>query len=124
MKIWGASEFKVWENVKNALFTKSLPRSKIAEYIRQSEDFQGEYPEQIMQNLEKTQVQLELYLTAIGDTESLRKYGRLAKMNDTEALMKCSLEMGIITEEQYADYLQIEKDCEESDDEDWVTFLV
>ncbi len=117
MKIWGASESKAWENVKNALFTKSLPRSKIAEYIKESDVFQEDDPEEVMQSLEKTQAQFELHLTAIGDTEALRKYGRLPKMNQTEALMKCSFERGVITKEQYADYLQIKKDYAESDDQ-------
>ena len=117
MKIWGAAEDIAWENLTDALFKKSLPRSQIAEYIRQSEEFQGEDPEEVMRDIESGQAQFELYLTAIGDTESLRKYGRLAKMNEIEALMKCSLERGVITEEQYLDFLQIEKDCEEYDDE-------
>ena len=72
-----------------------------------------------MRDIETGQAKLELYLTAIGDTESLKKYGRLAKMNETEALMKCSLERGLITEEQYLDFLQIEKDYKENYDEDW-----
>lgn len=118
MKIWDVAEDRAWENVKEALYTKNLPRSRIAEYIKESDVFQDEDPEEIMQCLEKGQAKLELYLTAIGDTESLRKYGMLSKMNDTEALMKCSLERGLITEEQYADFLQIEKDCEENKDED------
>jgi hypothetical protein len=118
MDIWGAAESQAWENLQDALFKKSLPRSRIAEYIRECDVFQDQDPEEVMQSLEETQAKLELYLTAIGDTESLRKYGRLAKMNETEALMKCLLERGSITEEQYADYLQIEKDCEEYDDED------
>ncbi len=117
MKIWGVAESQAWENLKDALFKNSLPRSRIAEYIKQSEVFQGQDPEEIMRSLEKTQAKLELYLTAIGDTESLRKYGRLANMNETEALMKCCLERGVITEEQYLDYLQIEKDYKECDDE-------
>lgn len=71
-----------------------------------------------MRNIETAQARLELYLTAIGDTQSLRKYGRLAKMNETLALMKCSLERGVITEEQYLDFLQIEEVCKENDDED------
>ena len=118
MKIWGVAESQAWENVQDALFSKSLPRSKIAEYIQESDVFQGEAPEEIMQDLESGQVKLELYLTAMGDTESLRKYGRLAKMNDTEALMKCSLERGVITKEEYLYYLQIEKESKENDDED------
>lgn len=117
MKIWGVAEYRAWENLKDALFKKSQPRSLIAEYIRQSENFQGNDPEEIMQSLENTQVKFELHLTAIGDTESLRKYGRLPKMNQTEAWMKCSFERGMITQEQCVEYLQIEKDCEEYDED-------
>lgn len=88
MKIWGSADSQAWANLQDALFKKSLPRSKIAEYIKESDLFQDRGPEEVMRSLEKTQFKLELYLTAIGDTESLRKYGRLAKMNDTEALMR------------------------------------
>ena len=70
-----------------------------------------------MRNIERAQAKLELYLTAIGDTESLKKYGRLAKMNEAEALPKLLFEMGLMTEEHYADYLQIKKDYAESDDQ-------
>jgi hypothetical protein len=118
MKIWGVAESQAWENLKDALFKKSLPRSRIAEYIRECDVFQDQDPEGVMQSLEETQAKLELYLTAVGDTESLRKYGRLPKMNETEALPKCLLQMGLMTEEHYASYLQAEKDCEEYDDED------
>lgn len=117
MKIWSVAEDRAWENLKDALFKNSLPRSRIAEYIGQSEEFQGDDPEEVMRDIEKGQAQFELYLTAIGDTESLRKYSRLAKMNETEALMKCSLERELITKEQYADFLQIEKDCKGNDNE-------
>ncbi len=118
MKIWEAAESQAWKNLTDALFKKSLPRSRIAEYIKQSADFQENDPEEIMQNLESGQAKLELYLTAIGDTESLRKYGRLPKMNEMEALMKYSLERRLITEEQYAYYIQIEKNFKENKDED------
>lgn len=118
MKIWEAAESQAWKNLTDALFKKSLPRSRIAEYIKQSTDFQGDDPEEIMRNLESGQAKLELYLTAIGDTESLRKYGRLPKMNEMEALMKYSLERRLITEEQYANYIQIEKNFKENKDED------
>lgn len=118
MKIWGIAESNAWENVTDALFTKSLPRSKIAAYIQESDTFQGEDSEEIMRDMENAQAKLELYLTAIGDTESLRKYGRLAKMDDTEALMTCSLARGVITKEQYLDYLQIDKECKENDSEE------
>jgi hypothetical protein len=118
MKIWDAAESQAWENLKDALFKKSLSRSRIAEYIIQSEAFQGDDPEEIMRNIETGQARFELYLTAIGDTQSLGKYGRLAKLNDIEALMKCSLERRLITEDQYLHFLRIQKDCEEYDSED------
>ena len=40
MKIWGIAENRAWENLKDALFKKSLPRSRIAEYIKESDTFQ------------------------------------------------------------------------------------
>ncbi|MBS0272679.1 MAG: hypothetical protein JSR85_08565 [Proteobacteria bacterium] len=69
---------------------------------------EGEDPEEVIQNLEDGQFKLELYLTAIGDTDSLKKYGRIGlKMNDTEALMRCSLERGLITKETYEQIMAI-----------------
>lgn len=118
MKICREAEANAWENVKDALYTKSLPRAKIAEYIKEDDTFQGEDPEEIMRDMESAQSKLETYLTALGDTKSLRKYGRLAKINDMEALMKCSLERGVITEKQYLDFLQIERGCKENDNEE------
>lgn len=113
------AEDRAWENLKDALFKKSLPRSRIAEYIKQSEDFQGDDPEEVMQDIETGQVQFELHLTAIGDTESLRKYGQIGcNANQIEALMLRSLERSMITKQQYLNFLQIEKDCAEYDDED------
>lgn len=88
MKIWGEAEDQAWENLQDALFTKSLPRSKIAEYIKEHDAFQGEDPEEVMCSLERIQARLEIYLTAIGDTESLRKYGRIGcKTNQMDAFM-------------------------------------
>ena len=116
MKIWGAVEDIAWENIKTALFTKSLPRSRIAQYIQQDETFQGEDPEEVMQNLENGQIRLELYLTALGDIERLRKYGRIGcKENQVEALMKCMLARNMITQETYEETMSI-KDEEEDDD--------
>ena len=80
MKVWGVAESRAWENVLDALCTKSLPRSQIAEYIKESEAFEGEDPEDVMQSLESLQLKLELHLTALGDTESLKKYGRIGKL--------------------------------------------
>ena len=77
MKMWGKAESQAWENVLNALFTKSLSRSQIAKYIKESDIAKTEIPEEVMRELERTQAMLELHLTAIGDTESLRKYGRI-----------------------------------------------
>ena len=107
MKIWGNAESQAWENVKNALFKKSLPRSKIAEYIKESEGFQNQDPEKVMQCLESGQARLKLYETAVSDTGS---------NENVHALMKCSLDFGVITKEQYKDFLRIEaKEGEYSD---------
>lgn len=119
MEIWGRAESRAWENLQDALYTKSLPRSRIAEYIKESDTFQDRDPEEVMRSLEKTQMKLELYLTAIGDTESLRKYGRLGiKIDDADALMLCGLERGMITEEQYREYMAIKEAYPDEEDED------
>ena len=119
MKIWGVAESRAWENVKDALYTKSLPRSRIAEYIKELEAFQGQDPEDVMRDLERGQVKLEVYLTAIGDTESLRKYGRLGiKIDDADALILCSLERGMITEKQYREFIATKEECSDEEDED------
>jgi hypothetical protein len=111
MKIWGKAESQAWENVLNALFKKSLSRSKIAEYIKESDVCQNRDPEEVMRELESTQARLELHLTAIGDTESLRKYGRIScKLNEMEALMRCSLERGMITQKDYEEVMAVEDD--------------
>jgi hypothetical protein len=115
MEIWGIADDIAWENLTNALFTKSLSRSRIAEYIKQCEAFQDRDPEEVMQSMVKGQERFELYLTAIGDTESLKKYGRIGcKDNQIEALMKCSLERGMITQEVYDEMMSIK----DEDDED------
>ena len=120
MKIWGRAESQAWENVLDALFTKSLPRSRIAEYIKESDAFEGEDPEDVMQSLESMQLKLELHLTALGDTKSLRKYGRIGigKMNDFDALMLCSLQRGMITEDQYREFVAIKEEYPDEEDED------
>ncbi len=119
MKIWGRAESRAWENLQDALYAKSLPRSRIAEYIREHDVFQDRDPEEVMRSLEETQLKLELHLTALGDTESLKKYGRIGigKMNDFDALMLWSLERGMITEEQYRDFVATKE--EYPDDEDF-----
>lgn len=117
MKIWGVSEGRAWENLQDALYTKSLPRSRIAEYIKESDTFQDKDPEEVMRSLEKTQMKLELHLTAIGDTESLRKYGRLGiKIDDADALMLCSLQRGMITEEQYREFMTVKEEYPDEED--------
>lgn len=114
MEIWGAAESQAWDNLLNALFTKSLPRSRIAEYIGASDVFKGEDPEEVIQSLEDGQFKLELYLTAIGDTDALKQYGRIGlKMSDTEALMRCSLERGMITQKEYEEIMGIPDDDED-----------
>ena len=119
MKIWGRAESQAWENALDALYKKTLPRSRIADYIKESDAFVGEDPENVMQSLEKTQMKLELHLTAIGDTESLRKYGRLGiKIDDADALMLCRLERGTITEEQYREFMAIKEEYPDEEDED------
>lgn len=111
MKIWGQAESQAWDNVLTALFTKSLPKSKIAEYIRESDVCQNRDPEEIMRELEMAQARLELHLIAIGDTESLRKYGRISrKVDQIEALMQCSLERGMITKKNYEEIMAIDDD--------------
>lgn len=105
-KIWEVVTSQTWENVKNALFTRSLPRAQISHYISESDTFQGQDPDEIMQCLEEGQAKFELYLTAIGDTDLLKKYGRIG-INQTEALMKCSLARGMITQKNYDDIIKI-----------------
>lgn len=82
MKIWGNAESQAWENLKTALFKKSLPRSKIAEYIKESDICQGKDPEKVMQCLESGQAKLELYERVISNTS-----GSNENVHD---LMKCS----------------------------------
>lgn len=111
MQIWEKAESKALDNVLNALFTKSLPRLKIAEYIKDLDIFEGENPEEVMQNLEKGQAKLEQYLMAIGDTDSLKKYGRIGlKMDDSEALFRCCLERGMISQKDYEEIMAIDDD--------------
>lgn len=111
MKMWGKAESQAWENVLNALFTKSLSRSKIAQYIKESDICQNRDPEELMRELERTQARLELHLTAIGDTESLRKYGRIGcTTNQVEALMLCSLERGMISQKDYEEVMAVDDD--------------
>ena len=119
MKIWGRAESQAWENALDALYKKTLPRSRIADYIKESDAFVGEDPENVMRSLEKTQLKLELHLTALGDTKSLKKYGRIGigKMNDFDALMLWSLEQGMVTEEQYRDFVATKE--EYPDDEEF-----
>ncbi|MGK5594255.1 MAG: hypothetical protein ACSNEK_02730 [Parachlamydiaceae bacterium] len=114
MKIWGQVESQTWDNLINALFTKSLPRAKIAKYIKESDICQNRDPEDVMRELEGAQIKLELHLTAMGDTESLRKYGRIGcTTNQTEALMLCSLERGMITKKEYEEIMATHDDDED-----------
>lgn len=114
MNIWESAESQAWDNILNALFTRSLSRHKIAEYIRELDLFEGENPEEVMQSLEEGQLKLELYLKDIGDTDALKEHGRIGlKMNDTEALMRCSLERGMITQNEYDEIM-----ANPDDDED------
>ena len=72
---------------------------------------QNRDPEEIMRELEMAQARLELHLIAIGDTESLRKYGRISrKVDQIEALMQCSLERGMITKKNYEEIMAIDDD--------------
>lgn len=93
MKIWRLAEAQAWKNVQHALFTKSLPRSKIAQYIKENEEFQKSDPEEVMRNLESGQEKLELYEKAM--------------RGDIDALMKCSLIRGMITQEAYEELIAI-----------------
>lgn len=64
-----------------------------------------------MRELESAQAKLVLYLTAIGDTKSLRKYGRIGcKFDEIEALMRCSLERGMITQEDYEEVIAVDEE--------------
>ena len=118
IKIWDAAEDRAWENVLDALFTKILPRDKIAEYIKESEVFQDRDPEEVMRSLESGQAKFELYLTAIGDTESLKKHGRIGlKINDVDALMLCGLQLGAFSESSYMEYLAIKAEYPDEEDE-------
>jgi hypothetical protein len=60
MKIWGQAESQAWENLINALFKKSLPRAKIAEYIKGSDICQNRDPEEVMRELEGAQIRVSL----------------------------------------------------------------
>lgn len=93
MKIWGEAESQSWENVKNALFNKSQPKSKIAKYIAEREVFQDSDPEEVIQSLESCKAKIDLYQKAMN--------GNFA------AIMQCSLERGMITQDQYEEAMAI-----------------
>lgn len=65
MKIWSIAESKAWDNVKNSIFSKSLPRSKIVDYIKELDIFQGREAEEVMRGLKEGQEKLEMYLMAL-----------------------------------------------------------
>ena len=92
--IWGEAEYQTWENLKEALYTKSLPRSRIAEYIKQSEVFQDEDPEEVMHDLERGKAKLDMYLCAING-------------GDAGKIMKFAFECGEVTKELYDEFLEI-----------------
>lgn len=111
MQIWEEAESQTWENIKNAIFTKSLHKSKIAQYIAEQDAFRDRDPEEVVCELERGQKKLELHLTAIGDIESLRKYGRTNyTINQIDALILCSLERGLIIKKDYEAILAIYND--------------
>ena len=51
LEIWEDVESHIWANIKRALFTKRLPRIRIAQYIEEREAFQGRDPEEVIQSL-------------------------------------------------------------------------
>lgn len=77
IEILGEVESNIWENIKNAIFTKNLPRTKIAQYIEEREAFQGKDPEEVIQNLESIKEKVGLF--------------RKAFSGDFVSSMKCSL---------------------------------
>lgn len=93
MKIWGEAESQSWENVKNALFNKSQPKSKITKYIEEREVFQDSDPEEVIQSLERCKAKIDLYQKAMN--------------GDFAAIMQCSLERGMITQDQYEEAMAI-----------------
>lgn len=51
-EIWAIAESRAWENLKEALFKKKIPRSRIAEFIReQFNAFQGQIPKMLCEIL-------------------------------------------------------------------------
>jgi len=103
-KIWGEAEHQAWENLQEALHTKSLPRSQIAEYIKQSEVFQDEDPEEVMHNLESGKARVDMYECALNG-------------GNAGEIMRRALTFGVVTQEQYNEFLEIGGE----EDEDPVT---
>jgi hypothetical protein len=108
MQIWEVAASRAWDNLCEALHTQSLPRDKIAEYIRES-DLEGD-PEEIMHTLEAGKAQLKLYEMALHVDDS-----------DVTELIEASVMRGVITEGQYTKFLDIKKEypiAYPEDDED------
>lgn len=93
LEIWEDVESHIWANIKRALFTKSLPRIRIAQYIGEREAFLGRDSEEVIQSLESLKERVDLF--------------RKAFSGDFVSLLKCSLLCGIITQEQYEESMAI-----------------
>jgi hypothetical protein len=97
MKMWGVAEGNTWENIKEALYSKSLPRSQIGEYLIERGLLGHDDPESLMRILESTKQRIDIYERALS--------------GDTMALLKLSLNEGKITQKEY-------DESAEMDDED------
>lgn len=95
MKIWGIVESRVWENIKEALYTKSLPRSQIGEYIREGGLCGYDDPESYMKSLEETKTKMDLWDCVMNDNTD----------KDTQALFKVMLECRMMTQGEYNEAL-------------------
>ena len=96
LKVLDTAEAQIWENLKHALFAKSLPRSKIAQYIEEKEVFKDRDSEEVMQSLESCKEKVDLF--------------RKALAGDFVSSMKCSLLAGMITQEQYKEAMAIPRE--------------
>lgn len=93
MEIWGIVESRIWENLLDALHKKKIPRSQIKKYISEEHAHLGDDPEEIMNSIESGREKTDLYEKAMS--------------GDTDALLKCSLMMGMMSEETYNEIKKI-----------------
>lgn len=104
MKIWDIAEDKSWGNLREALYSKSISRSQIANYIKERDVFKDEDPEEIMQRIENVLERVKLHESAMN--------------GDVDDMVKCSFVFNMITEEQYNDFLRTTEEYGDEEDFD------